>query len=430
MPGSKCIDCHMPKTRFANMNRSDQSMLPPTPALTVKYRSPNACNLCHKERSAAWADAQVRKWHKKDYQKPVLERAALVDAARRRDWTKLPAMLAYVDGAGGDDVVKASLIRLLVPCEDKSKWPVLIRALGSANPLVRAAAAGSFAGYATPETREALARAAGDEYRLVRIRAAASLAGVPVEALPPAQVEAVRKATGEMISAYQARPDDFANHTNLGNYYMERGELDKSIASFETALRLRPDSVGTLVNASIAYGRAGRTAEAVAVLDRALKESPDNAPANFNKGLLLAEAGRKTEAEAALKRAVKSDATLAPAAYNLGVLLLQEKRPEGMEYLRQAVKSAPLNEKYVFSLAFYLDQARQPGEALRALEGFAKQHGGGFDTRMLLAELQLKNGKIREAEAVYREALQDGRLDVNQRRFAQEKMRALGRGGV
>ena len=31
-----------------------------------------------------------------DYQKPVLERAALVDAARKGQWNKLPAMLAYI----------------------------------------------------------------------------------------------------------------------------------------------------------------------------------------------------------------------------------------------------------------------------------------------------------------------------------------------
>ncbi len=35
--GSRCIGCHMPKTRFANMERSDHSMLPPTPAATVEF---------------------------------------------------------------------------------------------------------------------------------------------------------------------------------------------------------------------------------------------------------------------------------------------------------------------------------------------------------------------------------------------------------
>ncbi|MBE0618959.1 MAG: hypothetical protein IH608_13710, partial [Proteobacteria bacterium] len=45
--GSRCVSCHMPMTVFARMNRSDHSMLPPTPAATLAYQSPNACNLCH-----------------------------------------------------------------------------------------------------------------------------------------------------------------------------------------------------------------------------------------------------------------------------------------------------------------------------------------------------------------------------------------------
>jgi cytochrome c-type biogenesis protein CcmH/NrfG len=105
---------------------------------------------------------------------------------------------------------------------------------------------------------------------------------VSISDLPAAQQDSVRKATDELMASFNARPDDFANHTNLGNFYMDRGRLDQSIQSFETAIRLRPDSVGTLVNASMAYSRAGRMADAERVLDQALRQAPDNAPANFN----------------------------------------------------------------------------------------------------------------------------------------------------
>ncbi len=48
--GNKCISCHMPMTSFAFMNRSDHSMRPPAPMATIKYSSPNACNLCHTDK--------------------------------------------------------------------------------------------------------------------------------------------------------------------------------------------------------------------------------------------------------------------------------------------------------------------------------------------------------------------------------------------
>ena len=68
-------------TEFARMRRSDHSMLPPTPAATIAYNSPNACNLCHADRDAAWADNLVRVWRPRDYQAPVLRHGG---AGRRR----------------------------------------------------------------------------------------------------------------------------------------------------------------------------------------------------------------------------------------------------------------------------------------------------------------------------------------------------------
>jgi tetratricopeptide (TPR) repeat protein len=423
-PGGNCIDCHMPKTRFANMNRSDHSMLPPTPAATLKFQSPNACNLCHKEKSASWADAKVRQWHKKDYQRPVLERASLVDAARKRQWDKLPAMLAYIQNPSGDQVTQASLIRLLRSCEDPRRLPVVLQALQHPSPLVRAAAAAS-SGAVTFDTRDALVRATGDEYRLVRIRSAASLAGVPTDALPAAQQESVRKATDELIASYNARPDDFSNQTNLGNFYLDQGRLEPAIQSFENAIRLRPDSVGTLVNASMAYSRARRMSDAGRVLDQALRLAPDNAPANFNRGLLLAELGSKADAENSLRKALATDPNLAPAAFNLCVLMMERRDAGGLAYCQQAVKAAPGNEKYTFSLAFYLDQTGNSGPALRLLEAFRARYGCGLETSLLLADLYLKTGNNSGALAIYQEAAARRDLAQEQRAFIERRLRAL-----
>ena len=111
--GSRCVSCHMPMTDFARMKRSDHSMLPPTPAATRRFKSPNACNNCHTDKDAAWADKLVREWETSDYQAPVLARAELLDAARKGDWNNLPAMLDYLQSKNHDEIFAASLIRLL-----------------------------------------------------------------------------------------------------------------------------------------------------------------------------------------------------------------------------------------------------------------------------------------------------------------------------
>ena len=70
-PGSKgeqCIACHMPMTRFAAMGRTDHWMRPPDAAASMAFKSPNACNLCHTDKDAAWSDQWVRKRYPRDYQ--------------------------------------------------------------------------------------------------------------------------------------------------------------------------------------------------------------------------------------------------------------------------------------------------------------------------------------------------------------------------
>ena len=146
-PANKCISCHMPMTSFARMNRTDHSMLPPTPSATIAYKSPNACNLCHTDKDAAWADKYVREWRTRDYQAPVLKRAALIDGARKRDWKQLPAMLDYITGKDRDEVFATSLIRMVPSSGDARIAP------GSAQGHERSFSAGARSGSRCPATR-------------------------------------------------------------------------------------------------------------------------------------------------------------------------------------------------------------------------------------------------------------------------------------
>jgi Tfp pilus assembly protein PilF len=424
-PAAKCVACHMPKTRFANMNRSDHSMRPPAPAATMRYKSPNACNGCHADKTPQWADAQVRRWYVKDYQKPVLERAGLIEAARNRDWRRLPKILAYIQDPTGDVVFQASLLRMLSPCEDPSKWPAIRRALKHPHPLVRAAAAEALRGDVSIEGRDAMVAATRDEYRLVRVHAALSLSQFPQETIPPAARPAVAKATEEFIASVGVRSDDFARYTTLGGFYTDRGEITKATEAFETAIRLRPDSVPTLVNASVAYGRAGRAADAERVLKQALRYAPDNAAANFNMALLLFELKRPEESEAALLRAWKADQTMAPVAFNLCVMESEQKKAEGMDFCRAAVKLAPRNERYAYTLAYYLAVTGSPADSILVLDSYRSHDPPGISTLLLLGDLYIGVGEAQKSKSVFAQALQTPGLDEPTRRLVLSRLAAL-----
>src|SRR3990172_4394958 len=138
--GNKCVSCHMPMTAFARMKRSDHSMRPPAPALTIAYKSPNACTLCHSDKDPAWADTLVREWRTRDYQAPLLKRAGLIESARKQDSNKIPEMLEYIQAGDRDEVFIASLIRLMSVSEDDRISSALLKAVKDLSPLVRSAA--------------------------------------------------------------------------------------------------------------------------------------------------------------------------------------------------------------------------------------------------------------------------------------------------
>jgi tetratricopeptide (TPR) repeat protein len=385
--GSKCISCHMPMTAFARMNRSDHSMLPPTPAATLVYKSPNACNICHKDKDAEWADKLVRQWRTRDYQAPVLKRAALIEAARKRDWTKLPEMLAYITDPKRDEVFATSLIRLIPPSQDQKVLVALLSAAKDPSPLVRGAAVQALGLIPSTESLQALIEATGDDYRLVRVRAAAGIAAFPKMVVPPAYRERLKKANDEYLASITARPDQWTSHYNMGNYLLNRGDAKKAVDSYQTALKLDPQALLPMVNISMAYAQMGDGDKAEKSLQKALKQSPDNAAANFNMGLLKAEKKDLQAAEKYLKKAFKSDPQMAQAAYNLCVITAKDRINEAVDWCRKAADLRPQEPKYAYTLAFYLNQKGDKAEAVQTLQGIVEKYPHYKDAERLLKEI-------------------------------------------
>ncbi len=64
-PGSRCVDCHMPAIESEGVPGAfvhAHTFRVITPAETDRYKTPNACNQCHKTHDTAWAAQQLREW--------------------------------------------------------------------------------------------------------------------------------------------------------------------------------------------------------------------------------------------------------------------------------------------------------------------------------------------------------------------------------
>lgn len=424
---SRCVSCHMPMTEFARMRRSDHSMLPPTPAATIAWKSPNACNLCHADKDAAWADNLVRAWRPRDYQAPVLRTAGLVAAARKREWKRLPEMLAYLEEKDRDEVVVTSLIRLLRACPDGRTGPAFIKALSDPSPLVRGAAAAALAGPVTPQSLHPLLAATRDDYRLVRVRAAATLAGVAPDRLGGVDRQSLETAREEAETSFRARPDDHASHYNLGNFYLAGGEARKAVEEYETSSRLRPDSVPPLVNAAMAYYALGEKGNAEKSLRRAVKIAPENVPARLNLGMLLGEMGKEKAAEKEFRAAAKADPKSAQAAYNLCVVTSKDRVDEALTWCRKATNLRPEEPRYGYTYAFLLDRKGDTAMAVPVLRRIVDRNQPFSPAYVMLGTIYEKQGKAGEAKKVYRKAADNAELPEPDRAQFRKKLQSMGK---
>lgn len=62
--GSRCYNCHMPYTSYAllSVTRSHRIDIPSVES-EVKFGRPNACNLCHLDKTLAWTNQHLADWH-------------------------------------------------------------------------------------------------------------------------------------------------------------------------------------------------------------------------------------------------------------------------------------------------------------------------------------------------------------------------------
>jgi predicted CXXCH cytochrome family protein len=63
-PGSQCVACHMPKIEqtIADVNVRAHTFKFITPAQSEAMKIPNACNLCHTDKTTAWASEALKGW--------------------------------------------------------------------------------------------------------------------------------------------------------------------------------------------------------------------------------------------------------------------------------------------------------------------------------------------------------------------------------
>ncbi len=429
--GVACIDCHMPTTAQAFMSRSDHTFRPPSPAATLEFGSPNACNLCHnnkeaimgnytghKKEDAEWADKYVKEWFGSNSGAPILKLGRVIRFCRKGEWDKLPEILAYLESPGCDSPSAVAILRLLNNCPYPEKWPAMRKQLENTHEWVRATAAASLRYNLGQETTKGLLKATTDRYRTVRIRAAAALLDRDLSGYSAEEQDAYEKAHAEYWNSLVIFPDRWSTHYNQGIYFDRLGEGEKSLAAYNKAMELRDDVIPPMINASMVYARAGNSTNAYELLQKAVKIEPESPMVNLNLALLEAEFGQTKECETHLRTALKADPQMAQAAYNLGVLLQRQSNEEGFQWLERAAELVPGNWNYLSSYIFFLNQSGRAVEVEAALKEAVASGRAAPEAYFALAGNYQREGRIAEAIEIYKKAKFSTHLSMDAKRHA------------
>jgi Tfp pilus assembly protein PilF len=125
-------------------------------------------------------------------------------------------------------------------------------------------------------------------------------------------------------AAVQAAPDSAKMHSNLGNQYMARGQLDLARTEFQAALRIYPDYPDALASYGLLEGRDGNNEAADKMIERALNMSRrDNPNYDFmvvNLAALRIQTGQMDSALELLNRGISESPTYARAWSNRAVI--------------------------------------------------------------------------------------------------------------
>ena len=112
------------------------------------------------------------------------------------------------------------------------------------------------------------------------------------------------------------------------------------------------------------------------------------------------------------------------AAYNLSVLLAHDHPRESIELLLNAFE-LNANPKYGYTLAFYMNQNRDPERAADMLRFVIQQWPTYTDAYLLLGDIHEEQGNIEEARGVYQQALSTEGVSRRNRYRLETKLQAL-----
>jgi predicted CXXCH cytochrome family protein len=361
-----CTSCHMPERTYMVVDRRhDHGFRIPRPDLSVKLSTPNACNDCHRDKSAQWAAGAVEAW----FGAPR-EGFQTYAAAFHSVWTEQPDAEKLLSEVASDGnvpaVVRASALIELGAYLSPASVNLTQKGLSDSDAMVRMAALEMLGGVPANQLWPLVSPLLSDPVKGVRIRAVSLLAAVPTAAQPAGDRERFDNAAAEFVAAQRLNAERPEARATLANFLAQRGQSAEAEAEYKAARRLNPQFAPAAINLADLYRVLRREGEGLTLLHDAVTAAPQDAGLHYALGMALVRQKKNNEALAELRRAAELAPSQAHYAYVYAVGLHSAGQVEdAIATLKDNLTRHPTDQNSLLALAtFYRDS----GNIASALE--------------------------------------------------------------
>lgn len=421
--GAQCVECHMPETTYMKVDpRRDHSFRIPRPDLTLKMNIPNACNRCHQDKTAEWAQNAVVEWYgeKKDRPKRV-DFAETIAAGREAKPEALEDLTRLATDNRLPTILRGSALSLLVQYPGEKTTALFDRLATDEEPLLRQIAVRNLANrvlsgpivdrqrtFVDDELVQLLCERLSDDSPPVRHEAARALAAVPPTALPTEYHKPFQRELKSFVDLLVYLSDDPGPNLTLGALHQDLGDAGRAKEYYETALERDPSFNPARFNLGLFYSLNGDRQKAIETFQQALEwENKLHArgftqpaivernramlhQAHYSLGLLLAEDPQTLEqAIPHFEKAVEFEPSQYRATYNLGLAYQHlGKVKEAEKHLRQAYEANPQDDDMAMALAILYEQQQRHDVAVKLLQSIVHRNPQRVDALGLLRQIE------------------------------------------
>jgi len=367
--GADCVECHMPATTYMEVDpRHDHSIRIPRPDLTQMIGTPNACNLCHADKTAEWSSDYITQWYPEP--RPGFQGfAEALSAARTGNSTAGAQLIDVITNPEESAIARAAALSELGPYLDRSRLAYVQEAMNDRSALVRLGVLRAVVPL-DPTLRIIVAGPLLDDpIRAVRTEAAILLSEVPANQLPAPFAPAYQEAIAEYEASQKLHLDRPDRQMNLGLLYARRGDFEAAEFAYRQSIALEPAFVQSSINLADLYRVLGREDEGRALLTDFLTRQPEQTEVNYALGLLLVREKQLSEALPHLEQASRN-AVSPHYSYVYAVALYSGGRTgEAIAFLETKLSDFPGDPELLGGLISFLGEQ---GEEERA-RVYAKQ---------------------------------------------------------